>query len=68
MLYCDAYDPDVDDTMIYNWISPEGIFPTGNDRPAGAWQGPDVSGYYIISVVVSDGQDTDSSVIGIEVR
>ena len=66
-LYCDAYDPD-GDTIFYLWTCEDGNFPGGYTDCAITWQGPSSSGGYIIKVIVSDGQDADSSEIGIEVR
>jgi len=66
-LYCDAYDPD-GDPLTFEWKSAEGGFPSGNRGNEVDWQGPDIEGYYLISVIVSDHQDSDSSAIGIEVR
>lgn len=66
-LYCDAYDPD-GDTISYLWTCQNGNFPGSYTDWAITWQGPDASGGYIIKVIVYDGQDADSSEIGIEVR
>ncbi|MEW5923711.1 MAG: hypothetical protein AB1746_06965 [Candidatus Zixiibacteriota bacterium] len=66
-LYCDAYDPD-DDSLYYLWLCDSGVFTSDNRADWVHWQGPMTTGNYIIRVKVSDGQDFDSSGIGIEVR
>ncbi len=65
-LYCDAYDPD-GDSLIYRWTCDAGVFTSDNTVDWVHWKGPLTPGNYIIRVKVSDGQDADSSEIGIEV-
>lgn len=65
-LTCLAIDPDSKD-LSYSWSSINGTFPDGNSESSVIWNAPNKPGKYIKTVTVSDGKNTSTQTITIDV-
>ncbi len=63
---CVATDTD-GDNLSYIWSANGGTFPSGATSLSVTWKAPMTNGNYEVEVTVSDGKDTDSYVLVIEI-
>jgi len=64
---CTASDEDVGDTLIYTWNKSGGTFEGSTSGSTIIWRAPSTPGSYTVSCEVSDGEESDSKSVNIEV-
>ena len=64
---CTASDEDVGDTLVYTWTKSGGTFEGSTTGPTITWRAPSTPDNYTVECEVSDGDESDSKSVNIEV-
>ncbi|MBA7516187.1 hypothetical protein ES705_08233 [subsurface metagenome] len=67
IITCTASDEDVGDTLVYTWTKTGGTFEGSTTMATVTWRAPSTPGNYTVTCEVSDGNESDSKSVNIEV-